>query len=259
MDNLQNLIILRKQPGWEIFDTVQNGEEFYEKWMQLVDAVEEKSRQCKLASDRLEQEIVKLEDQKNQCYQNKDELEKDRDAAKANLDGIDIKLQHLDQDLSQVAKEAVELEGKISKLEEEKRTYDILRCIPIVNIVSEIVAAIENTRSELEKKKRSRELLEKQRNDFLRQREENASKKKHLEEKIKKNQADIMQLEKQLKSLIDRRREEARAMIVWEDRKKYCSQLAEEMKHLVFMEADISEFRNLIQNNSPAFDLMEGE
>lgn len=259
MDKLQNLITLRKQPGWEIFDTAQNGEEFYEKWMQLADAVEEKSKQCKLASDQLEQEIEKLEDQKNECYQKKDALEKDRDATKAKLDGIDNKLQHLDQDMALAEKEAAELEGKIRKLEEEKKTYDVLRYIPIVNIVSEIIAAIENTRSELEKKKRSRELLEKQREDYLRQREVNANEKIHLEEQIKKNQADITQLENQLKSLIDRRGEEAKEMIVWEDRKKYCSQLAEEMKHLVFMEADISEFRNLIQNNPPEFELMEGE
>lgn len=261
MDNLylQNLITLRKQPDLEIFDTVQSGKEFYEKWMRLAEAVEEKSKQCKLASDQLEQEIEELEDQKNQCYQNKDTLEKDRDTAKASLDGIDARLQDLNQDLVLAEKEAAELEKKIKKLEKRKKAYDVIRYIPIVNIASEIAAAIDNTRSELKKKKRSRELFEKQKRDYLMQREETESEKNHLEEQIEKNQSDIMQLEKQLKSLIDRREEEAKAMIVWEDRKKYCSELAEEMKHLVSMEADISEFWNLIQNNPPAFDLMEGE
>ena len=64
-----------------------------------------------------------------------------------------MQIESLKGSINETHRDIASLEQKVKDLEEQKEIYDILRWIPLVNIFSEIVVAIDGTRSLLQAKK----------------------------------------------------------------------------------------------------------
>ncbi len=108
------------------------------------------------------------------------------------------------------------LKTKLAQLEKEKKTYDIMRWIPVVGLFSEIIAAINDTRNQCEMLTRRIRELE----DYLR--------------RIEREMARQQQMQ-------------------WEKRAAYCQQMCTGLRRLIDAGADDSEIQNFLAENPPRF------
>lgn len=234
-------------------DFAYTGEEVYTWWLQVSDAAVDKAEECKEIYQSFSDKVIELEDEKNACYQEEDGLKKEYDNIQAKMTGIVTHMSLLQNDMANVEAEIVRLEYRIKELESDKKIYDALIWVPIVNIVSEIVAAIDGTRDELSGKKRT--LTEKTTaiGKLTQEKEDLENIKQGLKQQIQDNKDRQKMLEKQIETYMEQRKEAAQEMIAWADRKNRYLELAGQMKHLIAMGADISEFRSLLETNISQF------
>ena len=239
----------------ELFDSAQSGAEIYDRWMQITETVIGKAQECNALYQTLSEKVTELEDKKNQCYILDDSLKKEYDTARVKLTSVEERLADLQKKMQEEMADIANLQSRIRKLEKDKEVYDILRWIPIVNVVSEIVAAIEGTRNELQNKTRALDDLKRTMAAQDQEKCQTERFKNELKRQIEENQNKLNNLEQQIKELIDRRKKEAEEMIAWKDREMYCKELAAKIQHLVAIEADLPDFEKLLLENPPTFEL----
>lgn len=234
---------------------LENGQEIYNFWQGLGKIASQKALECTALFDQRAKELIALEDEKNTCYQRIDTLQQDLDTFQATLSGLNEKMQLLQQDCNKMELETQELSKRIRKLEKDKNEYDILRWIPVVGLISEIVAAIDGTRMELRQKKNS---LENRKNDLSKLNDErniNLAQIASLQEEIYTMNQKYVELECQIQMCQESRNQVSQDMIAWKDREQYCLSMAQEIDHLIAMEAPVEEFHKFIADNPPPFAL----
>lgn len=236
-------------------DFAQSGEEVYKWWLEVADAAVEKSKECTEIYQSFADKVFKLEDEKNACYEEGNALKAEYTDTQSKRAGVETQISALKKEMEDIETEVVTLEYRIKKLESDKKIYDVLRWIPVVNIVSEIVAAIDGTRDELSRKKRDytdkMKVLEK----LSQEKNELEEKEKVLEQQMQENEKRREQLERQIDTYIQQRKEAAKEMDIWRKRQNSYRDLAEQMRHLVEMGADILEFKQLLAEKQPEFQI----
>ena len=238
------------------FAEMENGQEIYKIWQELTDTAEEQKAYCFKVYNESSSRMIELENRINKCYAQGDALTDKHNGFVAKKEACDQKIVLVEKSLEDMNKNVVELTNKINKLEKEKETYDILRFIPVVNLISEIVAAIEGTRSKLQAKKNE---LASRRADLQKiycERNEIVSEITELERKIRENDAEKKRLQQEREACQIQRNNASREMIDWKDREKYYLEIEKKMEHLIALEADVEEFRKLLVENPPKFQLV---
>ena len=227
-------------------DFAQSGEEVYKWWLEVADAAVEKSKECTEIYQSFADKVFKLEDEKNTCYEQGDALKTEYTDTQSKRTVVETNISALKKEMEDIETEVITLEYRIKKLESDKKIYDVLRWIPGVNIVSEIVAATDGTRDELSRKKREHTDKMKVLEKLSPEKNELEEKEKVLEQQMQENEKIMEQLERQIDTYIQQRNEAAKEMNIWRERQNSYRDLAEQMKHLVAMGADILEFKQLL-------------
>lgn len=238
------------------FAEMENGQEIYKIWQELTDTAEEQKAYCFKVYNETGNRMIELENRINSCYAQGDALTDKHSGFMAKKEACDQKIVLVGKSLEDMNKNVVELTDKIKKLEKDKATYDILRFIPVVNLVSEIVAAIDGTRRKLQAKKNE---LASRKADLQRiydERNEIVSVMAELERQIRENDVEKMRLQQEREACLEQRNNASREMIDWKDREKYYLEIEEKMEHLIALEADVEEFRKLLVENPPKFQLV---
>lgn len=238
------------------FAEMKNGQEIYKIWQELTDTAEEQKAHCFKVYNESSSRMIELENRINSCYAQGDALTDKRNGFAARKEACDQKIILVGKSLEDMNKDVVELTDKIKKLEKDKETYDILRYIPVVNLISEIVAAIEGTRSKLQAKKNELASRKADLQKLYCERNEIVSEVTELERQIRENDAEKMRLQQEREACLVQRNNASREMIDWKDREKYYLEIEEKMEHLIALEADVEEFRKLLVENPPKFQLV---
>lgn len=238
------------------FAEMKNGQEIYKIWQELTNTAEEQKAHCFKVYNESSSRMIELENRINSCYAQSDALTDKHNGFVARKEACDQKIVLVEKSLEEMNKNVVELTDKIKKLEKDKETYDILRYIPVVNLISEIVAAIEGTRSKLQAKKNELASRKEDLQKLYSERNEIVSEMTELERQIRENDAEKMRLQQEREACLVQRNDASREMIDWKDREKYYLEIEEKMEHLIALEADVEEFRKLLIENPPKFQLL---
>ncbi len=251
--------------GFELVDCVDSngalpqnagsGEAFYKQWLNLSEIASQKAASCTKIYEQCSARVREIEDQKNACYIEKDKLTRDKETAQAEKGGLDTRMREVCAKVQALDSEVKNLENKVRELEEEKSVYDVLRWIPIVNLISELIAEIKGVRNDLYAKTRQLEDAKTALRNIRSEQEVCASRIVSLEGRLSENEAKINALIKQLSDCQAKRDAASKEMVEWKDREKYYKSLSGAMKHLVEMEAAEEEFQKLLKENPPPFEL----
>ena len=118
------------------------------------------------------------------------------------------------------------------------------------------MAAIEGTRSKLQAKKNELASRKADLQKIYCERNEIVSEITELERKIRENDAEKNRLMQEREACQIQRNNASREMIDWKDREKYYLEIEKKMEHLITLEADVEEFRKLLAENPPKFQLV---
>lgn len=234
---------------------MESGQDIYKVWKEITLTVQKQAQYCNQRYNDSFQQMCELEDKINACYAKGDALTEACEKTRAKRAAVGKQIASLQESINETNKEIASLEQKVRDLEKQKEIYDILRYIPVVNIFSEIIAAIDGTRSQLQAKK---DELHKRSGDLQNLRNEWNSLQREIEDaerKIHENEMERMQLEEKRRVCQEQRNTASREMIDWKNREKYCLYIEKEMEHLIALEADAEEFRKLLADNPPPFQL----
>lgn len=238
-----------------VLDDAKTGQEFYEFWKSFAKTAQKKAESCTERYEAAAAQVISLEDEKNRCYIKGDALKCQQEQATAKLAALQDECRSIKAEIGQMHAEIMSLEDEIRRLEKDKEIYDILRWIPFVNLISELVAAIEGTREKLNAKIRTSISREQKLQYLYNEMEQIRKEAENIEWQILDNQMKAKQLEEQ-QSFCQLKRDEASSqMIAWKNRERYYLQLMDEMEHLIDIEADVEAFRRLIMDNPPPFQL----
>lgn len=242
-------LALQEQPDAE------GGKLIYERWKELAEIAIQKAADCKVQYEEYAAELIRVEDQKNDCYARGDRLRDEIARAEAAKKGLDIQIESVNVRINELERKMSEQEYSYRKLERDKKIYDILIWIPGINLISEIVAAITRVREEYEATKRDRDDRRRELNSLREERAACAATLNSLTEELSENARRTDGLEQKREVCQRRRDEAAREMLQWKDREQYFLRLSGEMKHLMEMGADEEAFRKLLADNPPPFEL----
>lgn len=237
------------------FDEMKDGQEIYKIWQELTETAEEQKACCfKVYNDSCDR-MLYLENRINECYTQSDALTSDYNEFMAKKEACDKKIRLVQKSIDEMNGNIVSLTEKIEKLEKDKEVYDILRWVPVVNLISEIIAAVEGTRDELQAKKRELEKLK----DTLRQiyceRNKIISEIAEVERKLSENEIEKKKLQQEREACQKQRNTASHEMIDWKEREKYYLEVEKKMEHLIEIEADVEEFKKLLADNPPKFQI----
>lgn len=242
-------------PANDALEEPQTGLEYYEVWKGLTQLAQKNAEACTARYEEAGARVIALEDQKNQCYARRDSLELQREQLGAGRAGIDAQMGALNQSIQAAEHEMQALEEKMKRLQEEKKTFDILRFIPVVNLFSMLAEAIKGTNAELERKKSEFERHIRDLGDLDNEQRHLQEKSMVTERELLSNRWEAERLEKEQASCQTQRDQASAEMIAWKDRERYYFRLVDEMEHLIDIEADVEEFKKLIADNPPTFEL----
>ncbi len=242
-------LALRERPG------AGGGKLIYEQWKELSEIAIQKAADCKARYEEYAAEVIRVEDQKNDCYARTDRLRDEIARADAKKKGLDIQIESVNTRINDLERRMSEQEYRFEKLEHDKKIYDILIWIPGINLISEIVAAITRVRGEYEATKRDRDDRRRELNNLYAERTACVATLNSLTEELSENARRTDELEQKREVYQRRRDEAAREMLQWKDREQYFLRLSGEMKHLMEMGADEEAFRKLLADNPPPFEL----
>lgn len=238
------------------FCEMENGQEIYKIWKELTETAENQKKYCLKIYNDSGDKIISLENRINACYKDGDALTGEYDGFMAKKQAYDKKITLVQKSIDEMNHNIVSLTDKISGLEKDKEIYDALRFIPFVNLFSEIVVAVKGTRDELEAKKRELDHQKSDLHNIYVERNHIVSEITEIERKISRNAEEKERLQQEREACQKRRDTASKEMIDWKDREKYYQEIEEKMKHLIAMEADVDEFRKLLAENPPKFQMV---
>lgn len=236
-------------------EDTETGKDIYAHWKDLSALASKQAEKCTELYEEFAAKVIQLEDQKNACYIEEDRLKKGRDALEAKKRGLEPQIEELHHHIDGLRADIAQNQDTIRRLEKDKETYDILRWIPFVGLISELVAAIDGTREKLYKAQR--ELSDKEKslsalNDELTACLRNLQ---ETQRRMAEKEQEKRWLEEEEQLCLNQRNQASKEMIAWKSREQYYLSLSEDMEHLMTMEASAAEFRKLLQDNPPSFPL----
>lgn len=234
---------------------MESGQDIYRVWRELTLTAQKQAQYCTQCYNACFQQLSNLENEINACYARGDELTRNYEEAKARGAALEEKIKLLRESINETNRDIAYLDQKIRDLKKQKETYDILRWIPVVGWISEIVAAIDGTRDQLQAKKK--ELIQREQDlkklhnewDMLQDKLED------IRRKIYENEVEKSKLEEKRKLCQSQRDTASYEMIEWKNRERYYLTVGKEMEHLIELEADVEEFYKLLKDNPPPFQL----
>ncbi len=243
---------VEKQPN---FVHVESGQDIYRVWRELTLTAQKQAQYCTQCYNACFQQLSNLENEINACYARGDELTRNYEEAKARDAALEEKIKLLRESINETNRDIAFLDQKVRDLEKQKEIYDILRWIPLVGLISEIVAAIDGTRVQLQTKRKE---LSQREQDLRNLRNEWGMLQDKLEDirrKIYENEVEKSQLEEKRKLCQSQRDTASCEMIEWKNRERYYLTVGKEMEHLIELEADVEEFYKLLKDNPLPFQL----
>lgn len=233
----------------------EDGQEIYKKWEVLTETTQKQAAYCHALYQEAYNRMVDLEKRIGACYAKKDALTDDYNKMKAKKEGGSKQIELLRKSIDEKNRDVASLQERIRKLEKDKKTYDILRWIPVVNLVSEIVAAIDGTRNKLQATQRELNQLSAQLRSLYDEQGRVQSEMAVTEQKLHEIDIETARLEEERELCQKHRDDASHEMIDWKDRERYCLRIKSELEHLLALEADVKEFQKLLADNPPPFQI----
>lgn len=244
--------VLEKEPD---FAQIESGQDFYKIWKDLTLTAQKQAQYCTQCYNDCFQQLCNLENEINACYIKADELTRNYEEAKARSAALDERIKSLRESINETNQDIAILDQKIKDLEKQKEIYDILRWIPVVGWISEIVAAIDGTRQQLQAKKKELNQREQDLRNLNNEWNMLQDKLEEIKRKIYENEVAKSQLEEKRKICQSQRDTASHEMIEWKNRERYYLTVGKEVEHLIELEADVEEFYKLLEDNPPPFRL----
>lgn len=234
---------------------VEDGQEIYKKWEVLTETTQKQAAYCYQLYNETYDRMVDLEKRIGVCYAKKDALTDSYNKTKAKREAGIKQIELLRTSIEEMNKDVASLQERIRQLEKDKKTYDILRWIPVVNIVSETVAAIDGTRDKLQAKQRELAQRNAQLGSLYDEQRQVQSEMDVTEQKLHEIDMETARLEEERKLCQKQRDDASHDMIDWKDRERYCLKIKGELEHLLALGADVKEFQKLLADNPPPFEI----
>lgn len=231
----------------------QSGQDLYCYFQQMELLSEQNAEFCRQESDASAQQMYHAEDEKNRCYQNYDQFQEQMKAAQAQKEKLDEMTAELSQQIENLTLEIAALTKQVHSLEEDKKIYDVLRWIPVVNLVSELVAELTKTRDKLYSLQREQDSSRQELNSLEKQRQDWVTQLQQLEDQALQCRRQIESLEQQLSHWQKKQQQFAQEAVDWDERKQYYQKIANEIQRLIDEEADYSAYQTLLAENPPPF------
>lgn len=243
---------LEKEPD---FAQIERGQDFYKIWKELTLTAQKQAQYCTQCYNDCFQQLCNLENEINACYIKADELTRNYEEAKAKSAALEERIKLLRESINETNQDIAILDQKVKDLEKQKEIYDILRWIPVVGLISEIVAAIDGTREQLQAKKKELNQREQDLRNLNNEWNMFQGKLEEIKRKIYENEVAKSQLEEKRKICQSQRDTASHEMIEWKNRERYYLTVGKEVEHLIELEADVEEFYKLLEDNPPPFRL----
>lgn len=224
-------------------------------WTDMVQTAKANSEECTRWYNLKGEELISLEDEINTRYLKGDKLREQINTKLAAIRGLEVKIPNAEEALRRMQDDIYWISRKLQELEAKKRMYDAMRWIPVVGWITEIIAAIEGTRGELQSKKKSFENADKELQKLHMEIEKVKEEHDGLVKEMNQNEAAINQLNNERIEIHRQRDLTAKDMLMWKDREQYYLSLSKDIAYLVEIDADLEEFKKLISENPPPFKL----
>lgn len=234
---------------------VESGADIYNTWKELAQTARQQAQYCEQCYEKSFRRLNSLEQEIGDCYEKRDALVKEYQNVQAKETSLETDIRELRKSLDETRRDTASLEQNVADLEKQKEIYDILRWIPLVGMISEIVAAIDGTRVQLQGKKEELQLREQDLRRLCQEWDRLQNKLKEVKKSLQDNELQKLRLEEERKNCQSERDTASHNMIAWKDRVKYYETVEKEMEHLIRMKADVEEFHKLLADNPPPFQL----
>lgn len=227
-----------------------------EKWESMRLLAEGESDNAKKKYEEFSKLLTETEDKKNAAYIKKDNILAEQETKEARYNSLLPVFQELSAKSGDIEKQLPGIQKRLDELRRKKKTYDALRWVPFVNIVSLMIEEITGDIRRLEKLEQENRAKIQELNSMGNELKVIAPEIAVLDIALKVLQTEINALENQLAFLIDERKKTAEAMVSWGDRKKYYDMMVSELRHLISIQADDEEIEKFIKTNPPQFKLV---
>lgn len=234
---------------------MDTGEDIYAVWKQMEEAATQQAQSCTSLYEESSQRMIDLENQKNHCYLESDQLQEQKNNMEAKEAGLSRQMEQATEDLANLEREMVDLSRKIRKLEHDQKVFNILRWIPSVGWITEIIRVVEDVRGQLNRKKRQAESQERALVTLRQEWDECASQMRQLEQKIQEVDHERSRLDREINLCQAQRDQAAKEMIDWKNREQYYLTMVQKIESLISHQEPVEEFYRLIADNPPTFPL----